>query len=59
MMTLVKQVIIFIIVEVIQLVETNVISLKSFSNGLFISMIILKNSCTVVKIFLPFYVMLG
>jgi hypothetical protein len=59
MMTLVKQVIISIIVEVIQLVETNVISLKSFSNGLFISMIILKNSRTVVKIFLPFYVMLG
>jgi hypothetical protein len=59
MMTLVKQVIIFIIVEVIQLVGSNVISLKSFSNGLFISMIILKNSSTVVKIFLPFYVMLG
>jgi hypothetical protein len=59
MMTRVKQVIIFIIVEVIQLVETNVILLKSFSNGLFISMIILKNSRTVVKIFLPFYVMSG
>jgi hypothetical protein len=59
MMTLVKQVIIFIIVEVIQLVETNVIVLKSFSNGLFISMIILKNSHTVVKIFLSFYVMSG
>jgi hypothetical protein len=59
MMTWVKQVIIFIIVEVIQLVETNVILLKSFSNGLFISMIILKNSRTVVKIFLPFYVMSG
>jgi hypothetical protein len=59
MMTLVKRVIIFIIVEVIQLVETNVILLKSFSNGLFISMIILKNSRTVVKIFLPFYVMSG
>jgi hypothetical protein len=59
MMTRVKQVIIFIIVEVIQLVETDVILLKSFSNGLFISMINLKNSRTVVKIFLPFYVMSG
>jgi hypothetical protein len=33
--------------------------LKSFSNGLFIGMIILKNSHTVLKIFLSFYVMSG